>query len=368
MAAWARDLDVELRFIEFMPLDAPATGPARPGRPGRRDPGPDVHAWFDSLDPRGSALPSATLPRRPRRRRGDRLGHPRLLRPVRPHPPDRGRPGADLPVRHHRARPASVPRQRRRRRGGPGLPGRGRLRAVGPPHQRARLRPTGPRHVPDRRRAERAARAFPDPPVSQRPALGCLRWEGTCRRDCTFARSRPVELPADLVDEDERTVAFMDIVWPRSATCWWCRRRHVSDAMFGPRSRTGWPWPPPPGAWPARVVGRSGRRGRPGAGQLRRLGGQPDRVPPARPRAAPLPRRPPGAPGGPRRSADLSEITEAARRLVDYVRPLRPETIRPWLHGDLTPGLPGPHLSAISDPLPVWPFDVCILSQRDSEQ
>ena len=154
MAAWARDLGVELRFIEFMPLDAPGDW--------TRDqvvPAGEILARLDAAfgleaprPPRQRPRRALPLPRRPRRRRRDRLGHPRLLRPVRPHPPDRRRPGPDLPVRHHRARPALGAALGRRRRGGrPGLPGRGRPQAVGPPHQRGRLRPAGPRDVPDRR-------------------------------------------------------------------------------------------------------------------------------------------------------------------------------------------------------------------------
>jgi molybdenum cofactor biosynthesis enzyme MoaA len=62
MAAWARDLGVELRFIEFMPLDAPGRLDPRPGRPGRRDPGPartPPSGWRPPT-PRAAPRPSAT--------------------------------------------------------------------------------------------------------------------------------------------------------------------------------------------------------------------------------------------------------------------------------------------------------------------
>ncbi|HEV2825761.1 MAG TPA: HIT domain-containing protein, partial [Actinomycetota bacterium] len=49
--------------------------------------------------------------------------------------------------------------------------------------------------------------------------------------DCTFCQIVSGELPADLVDEDERTVAFMDISPATLGHVLVVPRRHVSDVM-----------------------------------------------------------------------------------------------------------------------------------------
>ena len=54
--------------------------------------------------------------RRPRPRRRHRLGHPTVLRCMRPGPADRRRPGPQLPVRQRRDRPAHPAARRSRRR------------------------------------------------------------------------------------------------------------------------------------------------------------------------------------------------------------------------------------------------------------
>jgi histidine triad (HIT) family protein len=49
--------------------------------------------------------------------------------------------------------------------------------------------------------------------------------------DCTFCQIVSGELPADLVDEDERTVAFMDISPATHGHVLVVPRRHVADVM-----------------------------------------------------------------------------------------------------------------------------------------
>jgi histidine triad (HIT) family protein len=49
--------------------------------------------------------------------------------------------------------------------------------------------------------------------------------------DCTFCQIVSGELPADLVDEDERTVAFMDINPATLGHVLVVPRRHVADVM-----------------------------------------------------------------------------------------------------------------------------------------
>ncbi|HEX4907560.1 MAG TPA: HIT domain-containing protein [Actinomycetes bacterium] len=49
--------------------------------------------------------------------------------------------------------------------------------------------------------------------------------------DCTFCQIVSGELPADLVDEDERTMAFMDISPATLGHVLVVPRRHVTDVM-----------------------------------------------------------------------------------------------------------------------------------------
>src|SRR6266540_1893355 len=82
-------------------------------------------------------------------------------------------------------------------------------------HQLGRARP-GQRHC---RFVERAdIRATPFRPIGyrlptpdRRLASAGREEEGRMQADCTFCQIVSGELPADYVDEDERTVAFMDI-------------------------------------------------------------------------------------------------------------------------------------------------------------
>ena len=122
---WCLERGYELRFIEQMPLDAqhgwsrdemvtadeilaalraaPRAG-ARRGAAGERA---------------GRAVPRR---RRPRHRRHHRLGHPAVLRCLRPGPAHRRRPGPQLPVRPRGVRPARGAARRCDRRGaGPAL-------------------------------------------------------------------------------------------------------------------------------------------------------------------------------------------------------------------------------------------------------
>src|SRR4029453_6809636 len=54
---------------------------------------------------------------------------------------------------------------------------------------------------------------------------------GNMQADCTFCQIVSGELPADLVDEDERTVAFMDISPATLGHLLVVPRRHVGDVM-----------------------------------------------------------------------------------------------------------------------------------------
>ncbi len=147
----------EVRFIEFMPLDADhawtadqvLTGAecARRSTPSTR-----------SSPSRASQRDRARLPLR-RRPRADRLHQPglrALLRRLQPDPPDRRRAAAHLPVLAERDRPArAAARRRRRRRARADHPRRRLAQGAQAPRRRAGLHPAGADDVRDRRLAPR---------------------------------------------------------------------------------------------------------------------------------------------------------------------------------------------------------------------
>ena len=104
------DHGYQLRFIEQMPLDAQ--------HGWRRENMVTADEILDALTPQFKLTPGRPggarlrarrdIPgrRRPGPGRRDRLGHPAVLRHLRPGPADRRRPGPQLPVRPRRERPA----------------------------------------------------------------------------------------------------------------------------------------------------------------------------------------------------------------------------------------------------------------------
>ena len=109
---WALAEGYELRFIEQMPLDA-QHGWSREGMVTADEIFMALEAEF-VLKPAsgapgeraGGAVPGR---RRRRHRRRDRLGHPSVLRRLRPGAADGRRPGAQLPLRPRGVRPARRP-------------------------------------------------------------------------------------------------------------------------------------------------------------------------------------------------------------------------------------------------------------------
>ena len=104
------DRGYELRFIEQMPLDA-QHGWRRTDMITASEILARLSDGFSLTpdDPRGRGSAPAEMflvRRRPRPRRRDRLGHPTVLRIMRPGPADRGPAGPQPPVRHDRDRPA----------------------------------------------------------------------------------------------------------------------------------------------------------------------------------------------------------------------------------------------------------------------
>ena len=108
LATFGREHGVEVRFIEFMPLDASGgwSGGSVVGQdeivaahrrrvPARAAPGP----WRRARRP-------VALPRRRRHGRRDPECDEAVLRRLRPGPVDRRRPAPDVPLRHRRVRPA----------------------------------------------------------------------------------------------------------------------------------------------------------------------------------------------------------------------------------------------------------------------
>ena len=208
LLAWALDEGYELRIIEQMPLDA--------GHSWQRDRmitaeqilADAAHAVHPHRRRRPSAAArprsgSSSTGHRPRRRpghgRGHRVGHPAVLRQLRPHPPHRRRPGPHLPVRAHRERPALAPARRRHRRRDRRRLARGHVgQEARPRHRRPRVPAARPTHERDRRMMTRTHR--PTPPRRphrrrHRPLL--RRRQGRGRR-----ASEPVSVPAGTTVDD----------------------------------------------------------------------------------------------------------------------------------------------------------------------
>jgi cyclic pyranopterin phosphate synthase len=136
----------ELRFIEQMPLDA-------------------QHGWkraemvtaeeiLAALGREFTLTPGRGVPgrRRPGPGRRHRVGHPAVLRDLRPGAADRRRPDTELPVRPIRKRPARPASGRGGgRRAGRGVAARRRGEAARPRHQRPVVPAAGPPDVRDRR-------------------------------------------------------------------------------------------------------------------------------------------------------------------------------------------------------------------------
>ena len=150
------DRGYQLRFIEQMPLDA-QHGWRRTDMITADEILAALSARF-SLTPadpasRGSA-PAETflVDQRPAHGRRDRLGHPAVLRSMRPGPANRRRPDPQLPVRQGRERPAHAAAGRSRRRPASRhlAPG-GRRQAARARHQRPRLPAARPADVSHRR-------------------------------------------------------------------------------------------------------------------------------------------------------------------------------------------------------------------------
>ena len=153
-AEFARRTPYEVRFIEFMPLDADHAWTADQVLTGA-----EIRAAIDAVyplepEPRRAALNGARLPVR-RRPRQDRVHQPRIravLRRLQPDAPHRGRPPADVPVLAERDRPAHPDaRGRRRRRPRADHPRRGVAQGAQAPRRRARFHPAGAQHVRHRR-------------------------------------------------------------------------------------------------------------------------------------------------------------------------------------------------------------------------
>ncbi len=143
-AELARRTPYEVRFIEFMPLDAD-----RAWTPEQVLTGAEIRAAIEAVLPAGARAAGAQRdrPRLPVRRRAgpDRLHQPGLgavLRRLQPRPPDRRRAPAHLPVLAERDRPArAAARRRRRRRARADHPRRGVAQGAQAPRGRARLHP-----------------------------------------------------------------------------------------------------------------------------------------------------------------------------------------------------------------------------------
>ena len=153
----------ELRFIEQMPLDA-QHGWQRDGMVTAEEILAALRTRFDA-HPRGRDRPrlgarrALAGGRRPGPGRRDRLGHPPVLPGLRPHPADRRRPGAQLPVRPRGVRPARrrcAPAPPTRRSPGSGGGDVGQEGGLGP--GRPGVPPAGPPDVSDRRLTAAASR------------------------------------------------------------------------------------------------------------------------------------------------------------------------------------------------------------------
>ena len=140
-----------------------------PTTPGRRDQvltGDEIRAAIDAVwplepEPREPQRDRARLPLR---RRQGRIGFINpvsraVLRRLQPHPPDRRRPAADVPVLAQRDRPArAAARGRERRRPRADRPRRGVAQGAQAPRQRRGLRAAGALDVADRRLRRRRSR------------------------------------------------------------------------------------------------------------------------------------------------------------------------------------------------------------------
>ena len=150
------DHGYELRFIEQMPLDAQhgwkraemvTAEEILDGARARVHPHPGRPAAARLRARRG--VPGR---RRPGPGRRHRVGHPAVLRHLRPGPADRRRPDPELPVRPDRERPARPAAGRReRRRTGRRVAARRRGEAARPRHRRPVVPAAGPPDVRDRR-------------------------------------------------------------------------------------------------------------------------------------------------------------------------------------------------------------------------
>ena len=156
-AEFAREHPYEVRFIEFMPLDADHSWD-----PSLVLTGDEIRAAIDAVYPL-EALPrdpSATARdvRLQGRQGQDRLHQPAvraLLRRLRPHPRDGGGQAADVPVQPARDRPAHAdPRRRQRRRAARDHPRRRVAQGAQARGQRARLPAARADDVADRRLAQ----------------------------------------------------------------------------------------------------------------------------------------------------------------------------------------------------------------------
>ena len=135
LATFGRERGVEVRFIEFMPLDA--SGGWADGPVVGQD---EIVARIDAVYPLEQVPARGAAPadrwryldgRRHGRRHPER--HEAVLRRLRPGAADRRRPVPHLPVRHRRVRPAQGDARRRERRRA-GRPHRaGRRHEVGRP-------------------------------------------------------------------------------------------------------------------------------------------------------------------------------------------------------------------------------------------
>ena len=109
---WCLEHDYQLRIIEQMPLDA-QHGWSREAMVTAEEifalARGGVHAHPRPRAPRQRARRDVPRRRRTGQGRRDRLGHPPVLRRLRPGPADRRRPGPQLPVRPRGVRPARAP-------------------------------------------------------------------------------------------------------------------------------------------------------------------------------------------------------------------------------------------------------------------
>ena len=153
-ARWSRETGYEVRFIEYMPLDAEHAWERAKVVPSARileTIAGDVPAVADRARERAGHL----LRVRRRRAGADRRHRERdraVLRHVQPPPADGRGTGARLPVLAGGDRPARAHARRRDGRGARGPDPHHRLaQVVGSPHQPRRLRAAGAQHVDDRR-------------------------------------------------------------------------------------------------------------------------------------------------------------------------------------------------------------------------